>query len=345
MIWFKSLFLLDLSIMAQELLFSGQCNGISLLKEILLHINLIKNGIRSIRLTVKSTKGVPVIKQLFKSAVVASLLTSGAAFALPVDLGSAGNYTLLATGTSVHHGQPMYGDLVLGSEAYIYGDVGARNSLNMAHGAAVYGDADFGSLIQNAGAAIAGNASVQGAAFWDSVYSDLKSASLAAKALGGVEAGFVGSTQTFARQGDLSVFNILGLNLSAGNSLTLQGDADDVFIINVDYFGFMLGGGASIILDGLSAENVLFNMHGALNDGHVNVAAGSMQGTYISPDAYMQLGDGLSLDGVRFLGAGISGNLQDVYGFTPPQVSVTEPSMLLLIGLGLMGLGAVRRRA
>ena len=190
---------------------------------------------------------------------------------------------------------------------------------------------------------------VQGAAFGDSLYSDVKSASLAAKALGGVNAGYIGFTQTFTSQGNLSVFNILGLNLSAGNSLTLSGDSDDVFILNVDYYGFMLGGGAAIILDGLNAENVLFNMHGALNNGHVNVTAGSMQGTYISPDAYMQLGDGLDLDGVRFLGAGISGNLQDVYGFTPPDMTppvvvVSEPSMLLLIGLGLMGLGAIRRR-
>ncbi|MEN0039564.1 MAG: PEP-CTERM sorting domain-containing protein [Cellvibrio sp.] len=286
-----------------------------------------------------------MIKQLLKSVTLACTLASSAVFALPVDLGNAGNYTLLATGTSVHDGTPMYGDLILGSEAYIYGDVGARNLLNMAHGAVVYGDADYGSLIQNAGSSIEGDASVQGSAFWDALYADVKSASQAAKALAGVNAGYVNSSQIFDRQGDVSVFNILGLNLSAGKSLTLKGNASDVFIVNVDYFGFMLGGGAEIILDGVSAENVLFNMHGALNAGHVNVAAGTMKGTYIAPDAYMQLGDGLDLEGVRFLGAGISGNLQTVHGFTPPQVTVPEPSALFLIGLGLIGLGFARRRA
>ena len=285
-----------------------------------------------------------MIKQLFKSAVMACALTSSAVFALPVDIGNAGNYTLLATGTSVHHGIPMYGNLELGSEAYIYGNVGSRNTLNMAHGSVIYGDADFGSLQQNPGSSIKGDATQQGAAFWDSLYSNLKNASLAAKALGGTDAGYINSTKTFNSQGDLSVFSITGLNLSAGHSLTLKGDEDDVFVINVDYFGFMLGGGAAIILDGLRAENVLFNMHGALNNGHVNVAAGSMQGTYISPDAYMQLGDGLNLDGVRFLGAGISGNLQTVHGLTPP-VNVPEPSALLLLGFGLLGLVVMRRHA
>ncbi|MFC3116001.1 PEP-CTERM sorting domain-containing protein [Cellvibrio fontiphilus] len=286
-----------------------------------------------------------MIKRIFHSIAI-GLLMAANSYALPVDLGKAGAYTLLATGTNVHHGIPLYGNLELGSEAYIHGNVGVRNTLNMAHGAVVYGNADFGSLYQNPGAAIQGDANQQGSAFWDSLYSDLKAASLAAKALGGTNAGYINSSQTFHRQGDVSVFSITGLNLSAGHSLTLKGNADDVFIVNVDYFGFMLGGGAAIVLDGIKAENLLFNMHGALNAGHVNVAAGSMQGTYIAPDAYMQLGDGLNLDGVRFLGAGISGNLQTVQGFPgdqPPAV-VPEPSVLLLFGFGLMGLGLVRLR-
>ncbi|WP_331346011.1 PEP-CTERM sorting domain-containing protein [Cellvibrio sp. UBA7661] len=287
-----------------------------------------------------------MIKQIFKSVVMSCALTSASVFALPVDLGNAGNYTLLATGTTVHHGIQDMGSLVLGSEAYIYGNVGARDQLNMAHGAIVYGDADYGSLIQEPGSSIEGDANAQAsAAFWDALYTDVKSASVAAKNLTGSSKGYINSSQTFNTQGDLSVFNILGLSLSAGSKLTLSGDADDVFIINVDYFGFYLGGGAEIALaGGLKAENVLFNMHGAYNAGHVNVAAGTMKGTYIAPDAYMQLGDGLNLDGVRFLGAGISGNLQTVKGFTPPPVvSVPEPSVLLMFGLGLFGLGVMRR--
>jgi hypothetical protein len=285
-----------------------------------------------------------VIKYAIKSAVATLLVAANAAFALPIDLGNASNYTLLATGTSIWHGQPMYGNLELGSEAHIYGNLGVRNTLNMAHSAVIHGDADFGSLTQNPGANIEGTETQQGATFWDALYADVKGASQTAKALNGVNVGYIDTTQTFDRTGDVSVFNITGLNLSAGKSLTLKGSGNDVFIVNVDYFGFMLGGGAAIILDGVSADNVLFNMHGVLNQGHVNVAAGTMQGTYIAPDAYMQLGDGLNLDGVRFLGAGISGNLQNVYGITPPPTNVPEPSVLMLLGLGLIGLGFARRR-
>lgn len=281
---------------------------------------------------------------MVKSAVVALAMVSCSAFATPVDLGNASNYTLLAHGTNVWHGIPMYGNLELGSEAEIHGNVGVRNTLNMAHGSVIHGDADFGSLTQNPGSSINGSQTVQGTTFWDALYADLKGASQSAKALDGVNAGYINTTQIFNRQGDVSVFNILGLNLSAGKSLTLKGNTDDVFIVNVDYFGFILGGGASIILDGISAENVLFNVHGILNNGHVNVAAGAMQGTYIAPDGYFQLGDGLTLDGVRFLGAGISGNLQTVHGINTPPTEVPEPSALLLLGLGLISLSLIRRR-
>ncbi len=244
----------------------------------------------------------------------------------------------------------MYGELILGAEADVYGNVGARGLLSFAPKAEVHGDASYGLLSMGAEAGIDGIATAQGSDFWDALYSDIKSASNTAKAMAGMDAGAVTSTRTLERTDDVSVYNLSTIWLDGG-SLTLKGGVDDVFIINVRD-NFFLGGLAAILLDGVAAENVLFNMYGSIaqGTGHINVAAGTLQGTFIAPDANMQLGDGLTeFSNVRFLGAGMSANLQTLHGITPPDmtppvITVSEPSMLLLIGLGLMGLGAIRRR-
>ncbi len=267
-----------------------------------------------------------MLKQFTKIVISTIAFASMQILASPVNLGKAGSYTLLSHGTTWNE-MPLYGNLELGSEALINGNVGVRHTLNMAHGAVVVGNADFGSLTKNPGATINGAESIQSSNFWDALYNDVKSASQTAKAMTGVNAGYINSTQTFTRQGNVSVFNIIGLNLGSGKSLTLKGNENDVFIINVDYLGFTSSGGASIELDGVSYQNVLFNIHGMLNMGHVNVAAGKMQGTYIAPNGYFQLGDGLELNNVRFLGAGISGNLQFVCGAFPVDpVDPVDPS-------------------
>lgn len=87
-------------------------------------------------------------------------------------------------------------------------------------------------------------------------------------------------------------------------------------------------------------------------DAHIydDIAAGSKKSTSVVPDTLTQFHDQQEFDDVRFLDAAISGNSQPLKNITPTSVVIVgEPSILLLLGLGmlgagLLGLGLLRRR-
>ncbi|HEX7325598.1 MAG TPA: choice-of-anchor A family protein [Rhodanobacteraceae bacterium] len=282
-------------------------------------------------------------------AAGALLLISGAALATPVNLGNAGDYALLAAGTR-WNGQTIPGSMTLGSGARIHGNVGAMSQLELGAGANVYGNANYGSLTLDPGAgSITGTAAEQSAAFWAGLRGDLTSASQAAQSMAGaVDLGAITGNYTFASTGATSVFDLTSLNLGAGNSLTLSGHAGDQFIINVANAFNMAN--ASIVLDGISASDVLFNVYGAYGQSSFTASGGSLQGTFLAPYASMTLGDGITANGARFLAAGMTANLQDVYGDFGNggggPVPVPEPAALPLLLLGVIGVLALawRRR-
>lgn len=280
-------------------------------------------------------------------AALALLALPCASFAMPVDLGNAGNYTLLATGANPN------GVLTLGSNADVYGNVGAQYFLAMSPGVTIHGNADYGFLNAAPTTTITGTSTQRtSAAFWTALQNDLNTASTTASSMTPDKTlGNITSSQTFTRYGSTSVYDLSGLNLNGG-SLTLHGNSTDQFVINVGSSGFSMGGGASIILDGIDPGNVLFNVTG--NNTNFNVGAASLQGTFLGVDTNvrMTLGDGLTLNGARFLSNGITANLQTICGIgqtqppCAPPVPVPEPSGLPLLALGaaLIGYLGYRRR-
>lgn len=260
--------------------------------------------------------------------------------AVPVDLGTASDYTLLGAGPGA---SPTSGLMQLGSEAIIHGNVGGRGFIGLSSGVEIHGDLDGGFVSAAPDATVFGDVNVRDNAYWDGVYNDLISASDTARAFGGTALSTIDSTTVLNATGNLSVFDINGsILLEGGESLTISGSASDTFIINVSE-RLHLDSLAAILLDGVEADNVLFNFYGEGNDdaaynNHLATIIGGAEfsGTFIAPRAYWQIGDGAIMNATRVLANGIQGNLQEVFGITPgTPVEVPEPSSLYLLAGGL----------
>lgn len=264
-------------------------------------------------------------------------LSAAASFATaaPIDLGAAGDYTLLAMGDTPG------GNLIIGSEAQIYGNVGARGELRMADGVTIHGNAVGGNIIYDGSASVTGTATVGDDAYWQGLSNDLMAASVYAHSLtADYSLGNINGSQSLIGNGGQNVIDIAGnVSLGGGQNLTLSGTADDVFIINVD--GYLnIGSGAGILLDGVSAENVIFNVSfwAAMFGG------ADFSGTYIAPTTHWTIGDGATMQGTQVLAYNLSGNVQDVVGI-PPSVSVPEPSSIVLMMMSLLGVALMRKKA
>ncbi len=275
------------------------------------------------------------------SLLLVTFLAASTTQALPIDLGLADGYTALSTGQA----SLAPGMMTIGSSAQIDGNVGARSVLTIGPSVQISGNLDHGPVLSmGPGVSIGGINQTLDTSYWDDVYDDLVGASNTASALqvGNSLIGISGSTILGSLGGGLSVYHITGsIVLSQGQTLTLQGGAQDQFIINVDH-GLTLAAGSSIQLDGVLAGNVLFNFTGQsyLGDA-VTIGAASFDGTYISPNVDWQFGPGSSMEQTRVLVSGIQGTLMDM---SPPQ-PIPAPSSVLLLALGLAGFGLRARQA
>ena len=306
-------------------------------------------------------------------AVVGLLTATTGVYALPIHLGSAGEYTLLSAGPGASQ---TSGFMQLGSKAIIHGNVGGRGFTSLGSGVEIHGKLIHGGYVSAAaGVNVSSGRENRNLSYWDLIYRDLLSASDSARLLSGTPLSSITSTTRLFGNGGLSVFNIDGsINLGSGESLTLSGNAADSFIINVSE-RLKLGSSAAILLDGVTADKVLFNFYGAGSDdaawnNHLATIVGGaeLSGTFIAPRAFWQIGDGAIMNATRVLANGIQGNLQTVRGIehsvifppvnpppvnlppvnpppiNPPPVNVPEPTSLFLLAIGLFALFVSRRK-
>lgn len=143
---------------------------------------------------------------------------------------------------------------------------------------------------------------------------------------------------------DLAVFNIAGADLFSQNSnWKLDFGSAQKVVINVS--GAVMSNPDSVNLTGFgfgNYSNILWNFYEATNINFGNNWKGSVLAINATVDTRNDF-DG-SLAAKSYVGSGQVHNVH--WDYTPPPVEVLEPSMLtlLLMGLGLIGLGHLRRR-
>lgn len=143
---------------------------------------------------------------------------------------------------------------------------------------------------------------------------------------------------TIDRTDEFTVVDLDALQLSSG-TLTLNGQADDIFYIRVsDLFDLS---NVDVVINGTDASRVFFIYTGSSD---FTFDGGDFQGNIIAPEAAVVLSKVESFGGSVISGNGfsISGKSKNVV-FTPPPAAVPEASVISLITLAGGGSILIRR--
>lgn len=278
------------------------------------------------------------LKLLDKILTVSLLITSSllsSAHAGLIDFGVADKYTF-AVGEYDYNGTPVGGDLNLGSEAWIHGNVAASDYIGFGSGAIVYGNACTNGGFS--GADVRGTASQcsdvikQAGVKFDQLSLDIAAANKQATLLGGTNFGAI-TGDTLIEASLFDALSIANINLASGKYLTINGSASDQLVLNISGNAFVGSGAGILLTGGLTSANVLFNF---TNDNQTtfNFGGAEINGTFLANNGAFIAGDGATLDDVRFYtNNALIANVQTVR--TNTTVQVPEPSTVLILLAGL----------
>ncbi|MGA2936962.1 MAG: collagen-binding domain-containing protein [Syntrophobacteraceae bacterium] len=292
------------------------------------------------------------LKNVLTGALVLCVLSvfSPPARATGFSLGDADNYVVLYTGAG-KNSLSMNNETVNGNVGIGY-PAGSNPQVQLNGPLTVNGNFDFAGPINfnNGGGVTVNGSSYSGVT---SVQTDLSNLQSLSSTLG-AETGTNltvnlnnDQSQTInASAGTLDangnrVFNVSSFSFGNGATLTINGNGlgNNVvlnFAANNPQFG-----GTIVLTGGLTSDEVLFNIPGSNSSLRINTNGAIETGTFLDPNGTISMNHSV-LDGRIF--GGDSSNMQIVSGAYINDPAVPEPSTVLLIGSGLVGLAAFRKR-
>lgn len=260
---------------------------------------------------------------VFASSMVSSFANAGL-IDLGVDLSTVDKYTFAVGGAN--------SSLILGSEAEIYGNVASQYYLSTAPNVKIHGNACY----QASG--MGPNTIVDGVSGTCSEIAQLEStitqANAFATSLAGTNINDITDSLTL-NASIQNVYSVNEINLSTGEFLTISGNANDEVIINVAG-NIKVGSLAGIVLSGgITGSNVLFNFSNNFAQNEFNFGGADISGTFLGNNTAYIMGDGATLNDVRFYtNKHLQANVQ-VVRTKALTVKVPEPSTVLILLAGL----------
>jgi hypothetical protein len=175
----------------------------------------------------------------------------------------------------------------------------------------------------------------------------------------GSPSGALASSFTWTGDGGTNVAKLTSINLSSGSTLTLNGSASDVFILNITGNFSGSGSGKIVLSGGVTPDHVLFNMictgaSQSCNNADTNEPAVTFSGSFVGAGIVLGLDSDITQDtpGGGWTGRFFGDTDETIKLFSEatitqptPTTPTPEPATLALMGTGILALGSfVRRR-